>query len=538
MATRRAFLGSVTGAAASAALETLVLPAPTAAETSWNAGQLVHVIPTANHARFLIKTSFVEPLQTRPQLMVGDQATPGVRSDSHGRFWQFDVAALAPATVYRMQIVDAAGRALCDPWPLRTFPAPDAAAAKLRILAFTCGGGYDGLALGDKTIFLDMTARRRLLAKALSFQPDVVIGNGDMIYWDIATALNKGDALAGVARAVWAKVGTLDFGLPMLGTDNEAVLRRIADHQIAGLYGTSLRSVPSFFLTDDHDLFENDEGTAQLLTLPPTPARVEAERAVQRMYYPEFLPDSNRSPGLEGSSAPDRGAGLSEGFGTLRYGRLVEAVLYDTKRYVSLDGDDAGMMPPRTEDWLLERTAREDTTHFIHVPSTPFGWSAGKLGEWYPDIARKDGTLGTDAPKPYWPAGWWRQHQRLVAALSAQKKRVPLVLQGDLHVVGYGVMRRSGPLDLVANPVHMALTGPLGTGDIGFPSAYRGTRAQQSSLLAVDELMAPTERNGFTIVDLDETGITLRVFAWRPPERVEKIDSLEPLFAYDLPRKA
>jgi hypothetical protein len=221
----------------------------------------------------------------------------------------------------------------------------------------------------------------------------------------------------------------------------------------------------------------------------------------------------------------------------LRYGTLVKAVLYDTKRYVSLDGENARMVPSNAEDWLLEETAREDTTHFIHVPSTPFGWSAGKLGEWYPDMTRKDGTLGTEAPKPYWPSGWWQQHQRLIAALSAQKKRVPLMLSGDLHVVGCGIMRRSGPLDLAANPIHMALTGPLGTGDIGFPSAYRGTKAQASSLLAVDELMAPIEKNGFTIVDIDDTKVTLRFFAWRTPGSVAAIDLLEPSFVYHLPRK-
>jgi hypothetical protein len=535
-ATRRELLGSVGGAAASAALGR-VAPARAAAEAGWNAGQLAHVIPAANHERFLIKTSFVEPLQASPQLTVDGRAAPGVRSDSRGRFWQFDVGALAPATGYRLQILDAAGRALCDPWPLQTFPAPDAPATALRILAFTCGGGYDGVALGDKSLFLDMGARRRLLARALSFRPDVVIANGDMIYWDIATALNKGEALAKAARAAWAKVGTLDFDVPMFGADNETVLQRIGDDQIARLYGTSLRSTPSFFLTDDHDLFENDEGTAALVTLPPAPRRVAAERAMQRMYYPEFLPDPSRPPGLAGSSAPDRGAGISEGFGTLRYGRLLEAVLYDTKRYASRDGDDAGMVPRSTEAWLLERTAREDTAHFIHVPSTPFGWSAGKLGEWYPDMAQKDGTLGTDAAKPYWPSGWWLQHQRLVAALSAQKRRVPLVLQGDLHAVGYGIMRRSGPLDLGAHPIHMALTGPLGTGDIGFPSAYRGTQAQPPSLLTVEELLRPIEKNGFTIVDVAETGINLRAFAWRPPEPVEAVDSLEPAFTYDLPRK-
>jgi hypothetical protein len=349
-----------------------------------------------------------------------------------------------------------------------------------------------------------------------------------MIYWDIMTALNKGKALRDLARAAWVKFGMLDFDSPMFGTENEAILQRIADYQIASLYGTSLRSIPSFFLTDDHDLFENDEGTPQFVTLPPTHGRVEAERAVQHMYYPEFLPDANRPTTLEGSSATDRRPGLSEGFGTLRFGKLLETVFYDTKRYVSLDGDRAGMVPPSVEAWLLARTAAEDTTHFIHAPSTPFGWSAGKFGEWYPDMARKDGTLGTDTPKPYWPTGWWLQHQRLVSAIGAQQRRVPVVLQGDLHVVGYGVLQRSGALDLRNNPIHMALTGPLGTGDIGFPSAYRGTRAQPSSRLDVNQLLPPTEKNGFTIVDVTPDRIVLHLYAWRPPEPIESIDLLEP----------
>jgi len=533
MATRRAFLKTA-GSAAVAAGFAALSRAPHVAAAGWNSGAVAHLIPAASHERFLIKASLVSAASDPPQLRVNNRLVSGAPTDSGGFFWQFDVTDLSPATGYTLQIVDANGKPLCDPWPLSTFPAPTAGADRLRILAYTCGGGYDRLKLGDKTLFLDMAARRRLLARALSFAPDVVISNGDMIYWDIATALNKGKPLADLAHAAWRMFGMLDFDRPMLGGDNEAILKRIADYQIADLYGVSLRSTPSFFVTDDHDLFENDEGTPQLLTLPPVRGRVEAERAVQHMYYPEFLPDTNRPSLLEGSSAPDRAPGLSEGFGTLRYGTLLETVFYDTKRYVSLNGDDAGMVPKRAEQWLLARTMAEDTTHFIHAPSTPFGWSAGKFGEWYPDMARADGRLGTETPKPYWPSGWWLQHQRLISAISAQKRRVPLALQGDLHVVGYGIMHRSGDLDLEANPVHLALTGPLGTGDIGFPSAYRGTRAQPSSLLKMEELMPPVEKNGFTIVDVNKDRIVLHLFAWRPPDPVESIDTLEPAFTYEL----
>jgi hypothetical protein len=38
----------------------------------------------------------------------------------------------------------------------------------VRILAYACAGGYDGPSLEGKTFFLDMTARRRLLARGMA----------------------------------------------------------------------------------------------------------------------------------------------------------------------------------------------------------------------------------------------------------------------------------------------------------------------------------------------------------------------------------
>ncbi len=35
---------------------------------------------------------------------------------------------------------------------------------------------------------------------------------------------------------------------------------------------------------------------------------------------------------------------------------------------------------------MIARTRAEDTTHFFHAPSLPFGYSSGKLGDWYPDV--------------------------------------------------------------------------------------------------------------------------------------------------------
>lgn len=110
-----------------------------------------------------------------------------------GPLLQFDVSNLGPATTYELQLVAPDGGTLSDPWPLKTHPAPDAEVDHLRILAYTCAGGYDGPPLHGQTIWLDMAPRRCLLARGLGFQPDVVIANGDQIYWDLRTIENKSE---------------------------------------------------------------------------------------------------------------------------------------------------------------------------------------------------------------------------------------------------------------------------------------------------------------------------------------------------------
>jgi hypothetical protein len=48
---------------------------------------------------------------------------------------------------------------------------------------------------------------------------------------------------------------------------------------------------------------------------------------------------------------------------------------------------------PEVEQWLHARTASTDVSHLVHAPSNPFGWSAGKWMEWYPDVLDNDGKL-------------------------------------------------------------------------------------------------------------------------------------------------
>lgn len=119
----------------------------------WRAGPLLHVIPTANHERLLVKISLRSPSAEAPHLRVDGRQVPGTQTDVAGRCFQFDVSNLGPATTYELQLVAPDGGTLSDPWPLKTHPAPDAEVDHLRILAYTCAGGYDGPPLHGQTIY-------------------------------------------------------------------------------------------------------------------------------------------------------------------------------------------------------------------------------------------------------------------------------------------------------------------------------------------------------------------------------------------------
>jgi hypothetical protein len=367
----------------------------------------------------------------------------------------------------------------------------------------------------------------------------VVIANGDHVYWDQRTWLeHRNRGIRESTKKAYDQFGYLDRQFPVLGTKNEPVFTRIIDAQVASLYGVRLRSTPSYFIQDDHDYFENDEADERWITFPPGPFMLRLGRTTQHLYYPEFPLDSNQPSGLPGASAEDRRPGLSESYGALRYGRLIEVLMYDIRRYLTLKGPLGVFVDPDAEKWLTARTAAEgDTDHLIHVPSHPFGWAAGKWCEWYPDILEKDGTLGTSAPKYYWQPGWWAQHQRLLKAIGGQKQRIPLIVSGDLHALAAGKIIKSGDLDFSDNPVNTVLSGPLGTGDLGFPSAFRNTPPKVPSQLSVEEMLKPLEKNAFTILDVSPEGIRFRLFAWRPPQPVEEIDRLEPILAFELKKR-
>jgi phosphodiesterase/alkaline phosphatase D-like protein len=534
---RRNFLK--TGAAAFGAAAAFSFPA--LGQTDWDQGNLAHLLPLADHQRFLIKTSFTDPVGGTPALRVGGKTVPGERTDTAGRFWQFYAQGLEPSQEYDLQLVDGAGQPLCDPWPLKTFPAPDAPANRVRLMVYTCAGGNDISISSGTPWFVPRAIRQRLFARALSFEPDAAVGIGDQVYWDQQTAmlklLNSPNAMIRqFAEKNLEPFGRFDRALPVFGTDNEDVIKRVVDPQLAALYGVMFRSVPTILTQDDHDYFEDDRADDNLVSFPPDPFMMRLARATQRMYFPEFLPDPTRPAGIGGGAA-DRAPGLGECYGTLRYGNLLEVLLYDCRRYMTLKGASGGFITSEAEDWITARMASGDTRHVINMPSAPIGWSASKWAEWYPDSLNEAGELTAAEPKPFWQAGWFNQHQRLIEAAS-QTLKLPLFVSGDLHCSGFGAITKSGSLDLSENPVTSLLSGTISTSAPGWPSKARGVGASVPTALQVDEKLAPLEKNGFTILDVEPGKIRARLFVWRLGELVDNIDTLEPILDVELTPRA
>ena len=523
--------------------------------TGWDTGQVEHILPAVNHNRFLIKISVKHPMKLPPYIIVDDnRRVTGYKTDSKGYFWRFDITELSSDTSYFLSLHDYEGIRLCDPWPLKTFPDAQSQVEKVRLLIYTCFGGHDAHIKWYGAGPVPLQIRHRLLKRALSFKPDAVISTGDQIYYD----LREGRTPKYMGRAPQSikYCGTFDRTLPVLGTQNEEVFKKAVSPQISSLYGTALRSVPTFFLLDDHDYFENDEAnqkdsfeildfiigrpavTKAGMSFPMDDFMLDLGRTGQKLYLPEFLPAPGLPVDLPGIGEKDRAQGVSECYGMLRYGNLLEALLWENRRYMTTDGKNAVLVHPKAEDWLKNRMKTEDTTYVINVATSYFGWCAGKWLDWYPDVRKDKGALTTDVSKYEWQQGWFNQHNRIMEAASGMKRNTPIFVGGDLHSQCYGWIDRSGELDLRKNPVLSICSGSLGTGSGGFPSSFiRKMVAQPSTLLEFREVLPPVEKDAFILMDFTPEKIVVQFFAWRQPEPVDAIDTLQPYNILEIKRR-
>jgi hypothetical protein len=499
--------------------------------SSWNQGALAHVLPTVSDTEVLVKTSFLKPLNEPPVLKLGKHTVIGQPTDSEKYFWQFHAANLKSATSYRLELRSSdkkSSQSLCDPWEIKTFPSPEAQPDQVRLLLFTCAGGH------EMHGFLPTFIRNRLLRRGLSFNPHAAIANGDHVYWDLRSPLTakglgqseKGKELAGLPKR----------SEPIFGTLNETFLKKVAGPQIVPVYGVDFRSTPVFFIQDDHDFFDNDDAEDHIVTFPPDHFMTQMARSTQLLYYPEFLNDPFRPAGLPGSTHMGKALPVSESFGTLRYGKLLEVLMYSVRRTMTMAGPSAVFLEDTVEAWLKERMSKPALTHVVNIPSNPPGWSAGKWGEWYPDVLGSDGKMTISKPKPYWQTGWIKQHDRLLKSMSDMEGRIPLVVSGDLHASALGRIVQTGEQDLSRNPVIAMLAGTIGTRDSGWPSGVRKVLPQPSLHIQMQELLKPVEEHGFSIVDFTTKSILIRMFKWnKKNQSVDEIDSLEPFHKLDIP---
>jgi len=464
---------------------------------SWWSGDVQHILPLVSSSAFNIKVSFSKAQASVPVLTLDGGHHKGQQQDSEGRFFAYRIAGLGADNSYKLQLLGGAGEPLCDEWPLKTFPAGDANPESLSIAAYTCAGGPDWPSFGDKHAFKPAAYCRRLYDIILAEKPDLVVANGDHVYWDYRSwKENPDSALVRKAMTVLINAyGRFNENLPVLGTDNETTLTTIGDDQIASSYGVRFRSTPVLFVTDDHDYFDNDDATPELVTFPPDAFHQDLRNTLQRLYFPEYIVDEPLPEDVPGQTQIN-GVNLSTHYGSVSYGSLFCGLLYDCGAMIDLEGEEAGLIPPSVENWLLAETAEEGSQHLIHFPSHPMGWTAGKWREWYPDLLESSGSMvaaieqSESGGKYMWQQGWWNQ-----------------------HLLGAGAITRSGDLDLSANPVYSILSGPGGVGDLGWLSSARGLAARVPAEMTVDEFLSPVERNGYTLLKLTPDSCEISLYA-------------------------
>ena len=213
------------------------------------------------------------------------------------------------------------------------------------MLFFTCAGGHESLELSPGG------RAQPLLRRALSFQPDAAVANGDHVYWDLRSPLTAQEQRRLATRQGDHAAGRSIVPTSSSGLDNETILKRAAGPQIAPVYGTDFRSTPVFFIQDDHDYFDNDDAYDEIVTFPPDSfmARDGARDAIVVL---PGVPAAMRRvrAGWRVQSSGGRGLPVSESFGTLRYGRLAEVLLYTVRRTMTMAGPSAVFLDREVEE--------------------------------------------------------------------------------------------------------------------------------------------------------------------------------------------
>ena len=179
-----------------------------------------------------------------------------------------------------------------------------------------------------------MAARRRLLARGMSFQPDAVIANGDQIYWDMTTAMARVEPKY-VREQIWGRLGSWICRCRCCHPKNLPIFIGICDYQISGLYGTTLR-IHAGVLPDRRSRHVRER---RVRCHGRDPAAGDLRHARCRADAASLLsgvsPDGNRPAWLPGGDKAWAPSGPASASARCATGTSLETVFYDCRRYVN-----------------------------------------------------------------------------------------------------------------------------------------------------------------------------------------------------------
>ena len=469
---------------------------------NFNNQKVNHILVSASHEKLALCVSLSIDT-SRLELVLDDKIIiKGIQTDRIGTNWQFISNKLISNKSYKLQLISE-GEPIYKSWNLKTFPSPSLDIKNVSFMSFTCAGGPEGFRSSGKEFFKPIRFRQKIFAEGLSKKPDFAISIGDHIYWDL-----RGENSPPVGRnskfikfflgsyisLVYGKFNRLESAS---SSNNEKVLKKLGNEQIASLYGTKFKSTPIFFIPDDHDYFENDDAEEQLVTFPADKFSKDVFKKMADLFYPPLLDTPDGRP--------------SRNIGRIRYGKTFEGLMADCAGNMTLGNKKAVLISNEDEKWLLSRIKESNVKHLAFIPSHPFGYTAGKWREWYPDVVAEEGTTGTvvneilsetsgsltiNANKYLWQEGWFLQHQRLIKSIS-KRKGSRFIFSGDIHAIGAASIMQSGDIKL-KNEVKTFLVGPVGSSSAGWPSFARGITADNPKSLICNPIFKTIEENGFT----------------------------------------
>ena len=474
-----------------------------------------HILASVSHEKLAISVSLSKKT-TKLELMLDNKVIiKGIQKDRIGTNWQFISDKLLSDKSYKLRLISEE-EPIYKSWNLKTFPSTDAKVESVSIMAFTCAGGPEGFKISGKEVFKPLKFRQKVFAEGLSMNPDFAISIGDHIYWDLrrenAPQVGRKNKLIKffLGSYIGLVYGSFNRSEEAGSSKNEKVLKNIGNDQIASLYGTRFKSTPIFFIPDDHDYFENDDAEEKLVTFPADDFSKDAFKQMADLFYPPLLDTPDGQPKRK--------------IGRIRYGNAFEGLIADCAGDMTLGDKKALLISKKNEEWLLSRIDQSKAKTLAFIPSHPFGYTAGKWREWYPDVVAEEGASGTvinellsgnkgslttEVNKYLWQEGWFFQHQRLIKAIS-ERKGSRFVFSGDIHAIGAVSIIKSGKLKL-KNKLKSFLVGSVGSSSAGWPSFARGITAESPENLACESIYEVKEENGFTFFNISKDKVLAEI---------------------------